>query len=53
VVLQVAENPEHKLVTFAPGDADEPRIAALIADARLASWPAVPGAGDPRDAGGR
>ncbi len=33
VVLQVADNPDHKLVTFAPEPGDEPRIAALIARA--------------------
>ncbi len=32
-VLQVAENPDHKLVTFAPTPSDEPRIAALISQA--------------------
>jgi len=31
VVLQVADDPEHKLVTFVPTPADEQRIAALIA----------------------
>lgn len=30
VVLQVADNPDHKLVTFAPDPGDEPRIAALL-----------------------
>jgi hypothetical protein len=29
VVLQVADEPEQKLVTFAPAAADEPRIAEL------------------------
>jgi transcriptional regulator with XRE-family HTH domain len=33
VVLQVAENPDHKLVTFAPTPSDELRIAALISHA--------------------
>jgi transcriptional regulator with XRE-family HTH domain len=33
VVLQIAENPDHKLVTFAPTPDDEPRIAALISQA--------------------
>jgi transcriptional regulator with XRE-family HTH domain len=37
VVLQVAENPDHKLVTFAPTPADERRIAALIAEASPAA----------------
>ncbi len=31
VVLQVADNPEHKLVTFAPSPHDERRLADLIA----------------------
>ncbi len=30
VVLQIAENPDHKLVTFAPTPDDERRIAVLI-----------------------
>ncbi len=33
VVLVVADNPDHKLVTFAPEPNDEQRIAALIAHA--------------------
>jgi transcriptional regulator with XRE-family HTH domain len=37
VVLQVAEDPEHKLVTFAPLPTDEPRIAELISRADLIS----------------
>jgi transcriptional regulator with XRE-family HTH domain len=32
VVLQVADDPEHKLVTFTPTPRDEQRIAALIAN---------------------
>lgn len=32
VVLQVADNPEHKLVTFTPTPHDTQRIATLIAD---------------------
>jgi hypothetical protein len=34
VVLQVADNPEHKLVTFTPSPDDTERIAALIAGRR-------------------
>lgn len=31
VVLQVADNPEHKLVTFAASEADHQRIAQIAA----------------------
>jgi len=31
VVLQVADNPDHKLVTFTPAEADQARLADLIA----------------------